>query len=130
MKAGDVIPPLEVAVTRTLIVSAAIASRDFQDVHHDAEAAKAQGAKDIFMNILTTNGLVARFVTEWAGPKTQLRGIALRLGVPNYPDDTMRLSGEVESVAGDEATIQVRGTNTLGDHVVATVRLGLEAGTE
>jgi 3-oxo-4,17-pregnadiene-20-carboxyl-CoA hydratase beta subunit len=123
MKAGDILPPLDVPVTRTLIVSGALASRDFQEVHHDAEAARAQGAKDIFMNILTTNGLVSRLVTDWAGPKVVVKGISLRLGVPNYPGDTMRLTGSVKSVSGDEADVEVRGANSLGDHVVATVRV-------
>jgi 3-oxo-4,17-pregnadiene-20-carboxyl-CoA hydratase beta subunit len=123
MKAGDILPPLDVPVTRTLIVSGALASRDFQEVHHDAEAARAQGAKDIFMNILTTNGLVSRLVTDWAGPKVVVKGISLRLGVPNYPGDTMRLTGSVKSVSGDEAEVEVRGANSLGDHVVATVRV-------
>ena len=27
-----------------------------------------RGSPDIFMNILTTNGFVGRFVTDWAGP--------------------------------------------------------------
>lgn len=125
MKAGASLPPLDIALTRTLIVSGAVASRDFQPVHHDAEAARAQGAKDIFMNILTTNGLVARYVTDWAGPGAPIRGIALRLGVPNYPDDTMRLTGTVTKIEGEEAEVEVRGANSLGDHVVATVRVAL-----
>ena len=65
---GDELPPLEVALTRTLIVGTAIASRDFQDVHHDPALAQQRGSKDIFMNILSTNGFVGRFVTDWAGP--------------------------------------------------------------
>ena len=49
-------------------MSGAIASRDYQDVHHDPVLAKDRGSKDIFMNILTTNGLVGRYVTDWSGP--------------------------------------------------------------
>ena len=37
-QAGDELPALEIPITRTLIVAGAIASRDYQDVHHDAEA--------------------------------------------------------------------------------------------
>ena len=85
MRAGDELPPLEIAITRTLIVAGAIASRDFQDVHHDAELARAKGSPDIFMNILTTNGLVGRYVTDCFGPAAVLRRLAIRLGAPNYP---------------------------------------------
>ena len=90
---GDALPALEVPITATVIVAGAIASRDYQDVHHDAELARQRGSKDIFMNILTTNGWVGRYVTDWAGPEALLRSVDIRLGAPNYPGDTMVLSG-------------------------------------
>lgn len=128
--AGDELPPLEIPITATLIVGGALASRDYQDVHHDAAKAKAQGTKDIFMNILTTNGLVGRYVTDWAGPEALLEKVALRLGVPNYPGDTMTMRGRVVSVDPDACAVEleVRGTNSLGDHVTATVFVSLPAG--
>ena len=54
--------------TPTVVISTALATRDFQDVHHDRDAAVQRGGKDIFVNILTTTGLVQRYVTDWAGP--------------------------------------------------------------
>lgn len=124
---GTELPGLEVPLTRTLIVAAAIASRDYQDVHHDPSLAVERGSKDIFMNILTTNGFVGRFVTDWAGPDAVLKKVAIRLGVPNYAGDTMRLTGQV--TAKDEASgtieVSVRGANSLGDHVTGTVTLTL-----
>ncbi|MGP3978522.1 MaoC family dehydratase [Streptomyces sp. 8N114] len=132
---GDELPTLQVPITRTLIVSGALASRDFQDVHHDAEAAREKGSPDIFMNILTTNGLVGRYVVGWAGPHAVLRKVAIRLGAPNYPGDTMALSGHVTAVTppaadapeGEGATVEiaVRGTNRLGSHVTGTVTVTL-----
>jgi acyl dehydratase len=126
---GQELPSLDVPLTRTLIVAGAIASRDYQDVHHDPELARQKGSKDIFMNILTTNGFVGRFVTDWAGPDAVLRSISIRLGAPNYPGDTMRLTGRVSATeeAASEGTVEVevRGANSLGDHVVGTVRLSL-----
>lgn len=118
---GQILPQLEIPLSRTLIVSTAIASRDYQDVHHDPDLAKEKGSKDVFMNILTTNGLVGRYITDWAGPKSRLKKISLRLGVPNYPDDTMTMSGEVTEINGDIATVTVIGKNSLGPHVTATV---------
>ena len=53
---GDEVTPLEIPLTTTLIVAGAIASRDYMPVHHDRDFANSQGAPDIFMNILTTNG--------------------------------------------------------------------------
>jgi uncharacterized protein len=129
---GDALPELVLPISRTLIVSGALASRDYQDVHHDAELAKSRGSKDIFMNILTTNGLVGRYVTDWAGPGALISEIKIRLGAPNYPDDVMTLTGAVlekAPIEGDEAhgsvTVSVRGANHLGDHVTGTVSLVL-----
>ncbi|MFG2573640.1 MaoC family dehydratase [Streptomyces sp. NPDC048481] len=131
MKAGDELPPLEIAVTRTLIVAGAIASRDYQDVHHDHELARAKGSPDIFMNILTTNGLVGRYLTDCLGPTAVLRKVAIRLGAPNHPGDTMVLRGRVEEVDGDTAVVRVTGDNGVGRHVTGTVTLLLakEAGS-
>ncbi|WP_030348610.1 MaoC/PaaZ C-terminal domain-containing protein [Streptomyces sp. NRRL S-1022] len=125
MRAGDRLPPLEIPVTRTLIVAGAIASRDYQDVHHDPELARRKGAPDIFMNILTTNGLVGRYVTDHFGPAAVLRKVAVRLGAPNHPGDTMVLTGSVEEVDGDTAVVRVVGANGLGTHVTATVTVTL-----
>ncbi|GHE70698.1 acyl dehydratase [Streptomyces vinaceus] len=121
MNVGDTLAPLEIPVTRTLIVAGAIASRDYQDVHHDASLAREKGSPDIFMNILTTNGLVGRYITDRLGPGAVLRKVAIRLGAPNYPGDTMVLTGTVAAVDGDRAEIQVLGANSLGHHVTGTV---------
>ncbi|WP_327692328.1 MaoC family dehydratase [Streptomyces sp. NBC_00461] len=125
MRPGEVLPALEIPITRTLVVAGAIASRDYQDVHHDAELARQKGSPDIFMNILTTNGLVGRYITDHFGPAAVLRKVAIRLGAPNYPGDTMVLTGTVEKVVeeaeGDTATVRVVGANGIGSHVTGTV---------
>ncbi|MEZ0106362.1 acyl dehydratase [Catenulispora sp. EB89] len=123
-KVGETLPELVIPITPTQIVSGAIASRDYQDVHHDVPAAREKGSPDIFMNILTTNGLVGRFVTDWAGADARILKIAIRLGVPNYPGDTMTLTGSVARVGEDGSVeVAVRGANQLGYHVTGTVTL-------
>ena len=113
------LPPLRIDVTPTFVISSALATRDFQDVHHDRDAAVSRGSKDIFLNILTTTGLVQRYVTDWAGPDVQVRAISIRLGVPCYAGDTLTLTGR-DSGAG---VIEVTGRCSLGNHVVGTVRI-------
>jgi hypothetical protein len=129
---GDELERLVLPITPTLIVAGAIASRDYQDVHHDRTLAQLRGSPDIFMNILTTNGLVGRFVTDWSGPAAVLRDVVIRLGAPNYPDDTMTLTGIVTAKADPDADgrrgdveVTVRGANSLGDHVTGTVTVSL-----
>ena len=130
VKAGEELPPLEIEITRTLIVAGAVASRDYQDVHHDAEAARQKGSPDIFMNILTTNGLVGRYITDHFGPGATLRKVAIRLGAPNYPGDTMVLTGRIEETDGDTATVRVLGANGIGRHVTGTVTVTVPTGHE
>ena len=57
------------------------------------------------MNILTTNGLVGRYVTDWAGPNALLKSVSIRLGAPNYPGDTMTITGAVTKK--DDGEIEV-----------------------
>ncbi|RUP39409.1 MAG: hypothetical protein EKK60_06985 [Gordonia sp. (in: high G+C Gram-positive bacteria)] len=115
------LPPLTIEATPTFVVSTALATRDFQDVHHDRDLAQQRGSKDIFVNILTDTGLVERFVTDWAGPAARVGSIALKLGVPWYAYDTLTFTGEVTNVDGDRTTVAVTGTNSLGRHVISTV---------
>ena len=124
---GDLLPPLAIPLTTSFIVATAIASRDFQPVHHDAALARARGSNDVFMNILTTQGLVSRFVTDWAGPDVIVRRNNIRLGAPSYPGDIMTLTGSVAErrplAQGTELDIAVTGRNGLGEHVSGTVTL-------
>lgn len=125
---GEQLPPLRIDVTAGLIVGGAIASRDFTPVHHDKAAAQATGLPDIFMNILTSNGLMARFVTDWTGPEATIRRIEVKLGAPNLPGMIMTVTGEV--AAKDEAAgtvdVSVSGDNNVwGNHMAGTVRVAL-----
>jgi acyl dehydratase len=126
---GDALPAFELPVTSTLIVAGAIASRDFMPVHHDAEYARSRGSPHMFMNILTTNGYVARFITDWAGPEAMIRKIAIRLGAPAVPGQPLRFTGQVTNAAdeGDERVFEVavRAANDLGDHATGTVTVSL-----
>jgi acyl dehydratase len=129
VQVGDRLPPFTLPVTPSLIVAGAMGSGDFEPVHHDVPGARARGTPDIFMNILTTNGYVQRFVNDWAGPAARIRSVSIRLGVPSYAGDTLRLSGVVREKlsAGAESQLEiaVTGTNSLGEHVAATVRVVL-----
>jgi hypothetical protein len=121
--AGAILPELAIDVTPTFVVASAIATRDFQDVHHDKDKAVARGGQDIFINILTTTGLVQRYVTDWAGPEALVRKIAIRLGAPCYAGDTLTFSGQVAESGDGEVVVKVAGRCRLGDHVTGTVRV-------
>ena len=131
VSAGDPLPLFPAPLTPTLIVSGALATRDYQEVHHDRDLAIARGSKDIFMNINTTLGLTQRYVTDWAGPEALIRALRVRLGAPNYPGDTMTFSGWVQAAdaATGEITVAVEGMNSLGAHATGTVEVVLPGGS-
>lgn len=122
---GDRLPDLALPLTRSMITAAALATQDYTPLHHDPDIARDQGSADIFLNILTSIGLVQRYVTDWAGPAARVHAIELRLGAPAYAGDTLTLTGAVTGRDGPARTISVRGADSLGDHVTATVRITL-----
>jgi uncharacterized protein len=122
------LPELVIEVTPTVVVATALATRDFYPVHHDHAFAVRSGSKDIFLNILTTTGLVQRYVTDWAGPEAIVRAVSVRLGVPCHAGDTLTFTGQLVSRADGERVIDVTGSCSLGKHVTGTVRLAA-AGT-
>jgi acyl dehydratase len=129
IQVGDRLPVLVIEVTATVIVAAAIATRDFMPVHHDRTYANAQGAPDIFMNILSDTGYCCRFLTDWAGPESMVKSLAIRLGVPVFPNSTLTYAGTVTAVSQTNGEgiveVELRATNDLGDHVTGTAVLGL-----
>ena len=125
---GDKLPPLSIDITSGLIIGGAIATRDFTPVHHDKKAAQAGGLPDVFMNILTSNGLMGRFVTDWSGPDSTVKGIAIKLGAPNLPGMVMTMTGEVTAVDTDTGRVDlaITGENNIwGMHMQGSVTLTL-----
>ena len=126
---GQALPEWQLPITHKLIVAGAIATQDFEPGHHNVPAARAVAMPDIFMNILTTCGLSARYLSDWAGPGSRLRQLKFRLMSPNTPGDTMAMHGKVvdKHIEGDDslATIEFSGTNSLGPHVMGSAVLSL-----
>jgi uncharacterized protein len=123
----EALPIWVLPVTPTLIVSGALATRDFQDVHHDRDLARAKGSADIFLNINTSLGLMQRYVTDWAGPEAVVRALRVRLGAPAYPYLPLTFSGSVQSLdpTSGQVVVSVLATNDLGRHIGGTVELEL-----
>lgn len=125
VRVGARLARLEIPLTRSYVVASALATRDYQEVHHDPDVARARGSQDVFLNILTTTGLVARCVTDALGPDTVLRKLAIRLGTTAHPGDTLAIdahvTGKVQHPDGAELKLSVRGGVSRGEHVSGEV---------
>ncbi|MEJ6538944.1 MAG: MaoC/PaaZ C-terminal domain-containing protein [Halioglobus sp.] len=125
---GDKLPNADIDITTGLVVCGALATRDFEPVHHSKAAAQAVGLPDVFMNILTSQGLMTRFATDWSGPDAVVKSVDLRLGAPNIPGMLMTVSGEVTALDKDSGLVDlaVTGENNIwGMHMQGTVQLTL-----
>ena len=125
---GDKLPAADIDITTGLVVCGALATRDFEPVHHSKAAAQAVGLPDVFMNILTSQSLMTRFATDWSGPEAVVKSVDLRLGAPNIPGMLMTVSGEVTALDKDSGLVDlaVTGENNIwGMHMQGTVQLTL-----
>jgi uncharacterized OB-fold protein/acyl dehydratase len=124
---GQRLPLWCLPVTPTHIVAGALATRDFQDVHHDRDLAHSKGSADIFFNINTSLGYMERYVTDWAGPEATVTALRVRLGAPAYPYLPLTFRGQVQSLDLEtgRAIVAVQASNELGPHITGTVELEL-----
>ena len=128
---GDKLPSLDIDITTGLIVGAAIATRDYEPVHHNKAEAQAAGLPDVFMNILTSQGLMQRFVTDWSGPDAVVKSLDVKLGAPNVPGMVMTVTGEVAAKDDENCMVDVAvvGENNIwGMHMQGTVQIKLPQG--
>jgi acyl dehydratase len=131
VKEGEELPVHKREITRTTVIATAIATRDFTPVHHDHEAAQRSGANDIFLNILTTGGLIGKYMTDWSGPEGQLRKMVIRLGATCYPGDTLTSTGKVVKKYIDKSEhwvdVEYNFSVAMGPHAWGTVTMALPA---
>lgn len=129
VQVGDPVKPMNINLTHTIVTATAIASRDFMPVHHDKDYALKQFAPDIFLNILSSNGYVSKFLTDWAGPEAWVKKINIKLGVPAVPHQVLKFTGTVTHIThvGNECEIEVsiQAANDSGNHVTGTATITL-----
>jgi hypothetical protein len=127
LQVGDELPVLHVPIGASDIVAMSIATRDFHPVHHDTQTAQRLGHPALFINIMTTAGLVERYLRSWCGPQGRLGALKLKLGVPHYAGEALVFSGAVaaqgKGVDGSWVDVSFTGSNPRGTHASGQVRI-------
>jgi hypothetical protein len=127
LQPGAELARLDIPIGVSDIVAMSIATRDFHPVHHDTAVARALGHPGLFINIMTTSGLIERFVRARCPEGATLRSLKLKLGVPHHADNVLSLSGTVEKAGAANgvhwAELSITAGNPLGRHAAALVRV-------
>ena len=93
---GDELPELVMPFTTTRAAYLASATRDFSPQHSNRDYAQERSkAKDVFVNTPFNMGMVSRFLTDWAGPKSRVRRMKVAMRGNVCAGDDMILTGKV-----------------------------------
>ena len=103
IKIGHEVPELTFPITFTRVVMGASAGRDWNPQHNDRDfVQKKMGLRDIFLPTSFYMGILARYITDWAGPESFLSALEFRMQEPIFPGDTMRVTGKVSGTRTDD----------------------------
>jgi acyl dehydratase len=95
---GDKLPELRVTMTAQKIVQAAAATRDWQPIHHDHEAAIKAGLRGIILNAPSQAGWISRYITDWAGAAARIKKLSFKMLDSLCPGDELLITGSVAAV--------------------------------
>lgn len=113
---GDVLPAIEIRLTRADVVRYAGASTDFNPIHWNDRSAQALGLPGVIVHGMWTMGAALRVVTQWVGDPARVVSYFVRFTAPiAVPDDqagtTVSVSASVTDVADGIATIAIEASH-------------------
>ncbi len=96
VREGEELPSLTMPITTTRCVYLASATRDFSPQHSNREYAQQRSnTRDVFVNTPFNIGMVSRFLTDWAGPRSKVRKIKIAMRGAVCAGDDMIITGHV-----------------------------------
>ena len=130
VKEGQEVPPINLDITIKRCVMGVAGTRDYYDVHHNRDFAKANAAKDMFVNTMFLQGTVARFMTDWTGPEGEIRKLGIAMRESNYPGDILTVTGKVikkyQNAKGEHLVdLDIVVSNPRGSSVISTGTMAL-----
>jgi acyl dehydratase len=113
-------------VDRAMFVRYAGASGDFNPIHWNEEFAKSAGYPGVFAQGMFTAGVLATFLTNWAG-ESSVRRFRTRFVGQVWPGEQITCKARVTRVAGGTAEIALEVVNADGERKIdgdATIVVG------
>ena len=93
---GATLPELVMPINTTRCVYLASATRDFSPQHSNRDYCQQRSkTRDVFVNTPFNVGMVGRYLTDWAGPRSRVRRIKVEMRKNVCAGDDMILSGKV-----------------------------------
>ena len=109
IEVGDVLAPISLPITLKRCIKWVAATRDFYEVHHDADFARAAGEPDLFIGVHFAHGLMGRCATDWSGPEGELRRLDFNAHGRVYLGEDFTVQGRVSRVfrESDETRVEL-----------------------
>ena len=122
---GDTLPELHITLSAQKIISAAAATRDWQPIHHDHEAATKAGLRGIILNSPSQAGWITKYITAWAGTAADIRNMSFRMKDSFCPGDAMIVRGEITAKDQQRITATITLSSDTAVKTSATVQFDL-----
>ncbi len=124
--AGDIIPPLDVAIAREDLIRYAGAADDYVRLHWDHPYMIANGFPDVAVHGWLTFAHMCRAVTQWLPPEEwAITAFSVRYVRPTYPG-SLRCGGEVVLDERENMTIALWAKDSE-DQVTTTATMSVRA---
>jgi hydroxyacyl-ACP dehydratase HTD2-like protein with hotdog domain len=99
---GDAIPTLSVTVDETQMFFFSAATYNGHRIHYDKTwATEVEGYPNILVHGPLQAALLARAVTDWAGPDGRLVGYAIQNRASAFPGEELRFAGTITAKRDD-----------------------------
>ena len=126
---GMLVAPVTLDITLKRCIKWVAATRDFYEVHHDPEYAKASGDPDLFIGVHFAHALIGRLGTDWGGPECELRTLDFRTLGRVYLHDALTVRGRVARVHETDGEplvdLEIESATSLGVTHLATLTVAL-----
>lgn len=114
LNAGDELNPLSWKLNTTRMILMGYICRDFNPVHHDAEYARSNGLKHMFMQWACYSGVIGRYVARELGADGQMSRLKFEMRRPVYAGEQLEVRGTVVERSAGQTVLDISLSDSNG----------------